>query len=84
MPRIAAYRQKPMHLNEARELLRNKEECDIRVFKMSTGEPITYKDVVCTGWDIRKGVHRIKLPNGQRRTFRDIMLISYNGHSIFL
>lgn len=73
-----------IHLKDAIALLESGEPCDLRVWKLSTGDIIEYKGVRCQGSHWRGGCHRVVLPNGYWRELRDITLHRINGMDVFL
>ena len=56
---------------------------DLRLWKLSTGDILTYKGVVCFSVHRRGGTHKVRFPNGQIREFRDITLFEINGKTIY-
>lgn len=42
-------RQYSIHIKDAVALLESGERCDLRVWKLSTGDVLSYRDVVCIG-----------------------------------
>lgn len=76
---------KSIHINDARKILDSGQPCNLRVWKLSTGDIIVYKDVRCIGSHFRGGIHRIVLPNSMLvREFRDVTLFEINGMKVFL
>lgn len=74
-----------IHLNDARKILDSGQPCNLRVWKLSTGDILEYKGVRCVGSHFRGGIHRILLPNSQLlREFRDVTLFEINGMKVFL
>lgn len=72
-----------MHWKDAVTLLETGRPCDLKVWKLSTGDIIHYKGAVCIGSHWRGGTHRIRLPASQLvREFRDITLFEINGYEI--
>lgn len=72
-----------MHWLDALALLESGIPCDIKVWKLSTGDIIEYRRVVCIGSFFRRGTHRILLPHSNLpREFRDITLFEINGYEI--
>ena len=55
----------------------------LRLWKLSTGDILTYKGVVCISVHRRGGTHKVRFPNGQIREFRDITLFEINGKTIY-
>lgn len=78
-------KRRVIHRKEAIRLLESGEPCDLKVWKLSTGDIIEYKGVQCIGSHWRGGCHRIKLPvSGQIREFRDITMFNFNGMEVYL
>lgn len=74
---------KCIYWKDAITLLEAGQPCDLKVWKLSTGDIIQYKGAVCIGRHWRGGTHRIKLPASQLvREFRDITLFEINGYEI--
>lgn len=68
---------------DAIALLESGKPCTLKVWKLSTGDIITYRNAVCIGQSFRKGVHRIRVEGSSLiREFRDITLFEINGHEI--
>ena len=66
---------KAIHKNDAILLLEDKQPHNLKVWKLSTGDIIEYKEATCIGGFNRKGTHRILLPlSGVIREFRDFTL----------
>lgn len=75
---------KVIHLRDAITLLESGVPCTLKVWKLSTGDILTYRDVVCIGSHWRGGTHRIRLPQSHLiREFRDITLFEINNFTIF-
>lgn len=73
-----------IHYKDAIALLESGKRVNLRVWKLSTGEIIDYRDVVCIGSHWRGGTHMIQLPySGLIREFRDITLFEINGMEIY-
>ncbi len=73
-----------IHIKDAIALLESGKRVNLRVWKLSTGDIIDYRDVVCIGGHWRGGTHRIMLPySGLVREFRDITLFEINGMEIY-
>lgn len=76
---------KAIHLNDARKILDSGQPCNLRVWKLKTGDILVYKGVSCIGSHFRGGTHRILLPNSMViREFRDVTLFEINGMEVFL
>ncbi len=72
-----------IHWRDAMTLLESGIPVDLKVWKLSSGDIIEYKQAVCTGFHWRKGIHRIIcLSSRLPRAFRDITLFEINGHEI--
>lgn len=77
-------KRRAIQMKDAIQLLESGEPCDLRVWKLSTGDIIDYKGVRCQGAHWRGGCHRVRLKNGYWREFRDITLFEINGMSVYL
>ena len=76
---------KVIHQKDAIRLLDSGEPCNLKVWKLSTGDIIEYKRVTCAGGHWRGGTHKIMLPDsGLLREFRTITMHSINGMEIYL
>lgn len=72
-----------IHWKDAIALLESGQPCTLKVWKLSTGDIITYPGAVCTGGHWRKGTHNIVCQGSAlHRTFRDIVLFEINGYEI--
>lgn len=75
---------KVMHYKDAMLLLESGQPCDLKLWKMSTGDILEYRGAVCIGTHWRGGTHRVRLPQSQViREFRDITLFEINGYEIY-
>lgn len=69
--------------HDAFRLLESRHACELKVWELSTGNILVYRDAVCIGSHWRGGVHRIRLSaSGEIRAFRDITLFEINGYEI--
>lgn len=76
---------KAIHMKDAIRLLETGQPCTLRLWKMSTGDILIYKDVRCVSAHWRGGTHLVKLPmSGVLRRLRDIAMFEINGMSIYL
>lgn len=74
---------KCIHWKDAIALIESKQPVTIKVWKLSTGDIITYPNAVCIGSHWRGGTHRIRLQGSNLiREFRDISLFEINGYEI--
>lgn len=74
---------KCLHWKDAIRLLESGQQVTVRVWKLSTGDILTYRNVVCIGSHWRAGTHRIRLPESNLiREFRDISLFEINGYEV--
>ncbi len=72
-----------LHWRDAIALLEAGEPCDIKVWKLSTGDILRYRGAVCIGAHWREGSHRVRLPDSHLiRKFRDITLFEINGYEV--
>ena len=73
-----------IHIKDAIALLESGRRVNLRVWKLSTGDILDYRDAVCIGSHWRGGTHCIQLPySGLIREFRDITLFEINGMEIY-
>lgn len=74
---------KCLHWKDAIALLESKQPVTLKVWKLSTGDILIYRNAVCIGSHWRGGTHRIRLPESNMiREFRDITLFEINGYEI--
>ena len=74
-----------LHLKDALRLLEDGQPHDLRLWKMSTGDILTYRGAVCTKGHRRSGTHKVLLPtSGLMREFRDITLFEIDNLKIYL
>ena len=79
-----ALKQTSIHRLDALRLLEDGEPHKLRVWKLSTGDILTYTDAVCMGRHTVAGTHRVKLrESGQVRCLRDILLFEIDDLSVF-
>lgn len=77
--------QKSIHKRDALRLLEDRKPHTIRVWKLSTGDILQYKDCVCHSAERRRGTHKIKIPKSSViREFRDITLFEIDNLSVYL
>jgi hypothetical protein len=70
---------------DALRWLESGEPCTLRLWKMSTGDILTYVDARCVGSHWRGGTHSVRLPKSELiRMFRDVALFEINGFKIFM
>lgn len=76
---------KALHRRDAFRLLEDGKPHVLRVWKISTGDILHYKNAVCSGMNKRGGTHRISIPlSGVIREFRDITLFEIDGLKVYL
>lgn len=73
-----------IHQRDAIRLLEDGQPHDLRVWKMSTGDILSYRQVVCISTHRRGGTHRVKFPSGEIREFRDISMFEIDNLKIYL
>ena len=74
-----------IHKNDAMRLLESGVPCNLKLWKLSTGDILEYKDAVCVGSHWRGGTHKVMLPKSNAiRMFRDITLFEINNMTIYL
>ncbi len=73
-----------IHWRDAVAMLESQLPVTVKCWKLSTGDIITYRDVICIGSHWRGGIHRLKLPESNlTRTVRDITIFEINGYEIY-
>ena len=72
-----------IHYKDAFALLETRVPVNLRLWKLSTGDILEYKGVVCISEYRRGGTHKVRFPNGEIREFRDVTLFEINGKKIF-
>jgi len=73
-----------IHIKDAVALLEAGYPCDLRLWKLSTGDILHYRGAVCIGGHWRRGTHRVRLPeSGLIREFRDVTLFEINNMTIY-
>ncbi len=74
---------KCLHWRDAITLLESGLPVTLKVWKLTTGDILEYRNVKCIGGHWRKGTHRIELPESHLiREFRDITLFEINGFEV--
>ena len=68
---------------------RVKQPVDITVIRATkqhgkVGELMEYRGVTALEGNFKKGLHRVRFPNGQIRAFKWWQLVSINGNTIYL
>ena len=73
-----------LHLRDALRLLEDGKPHRLRVWKLSTGDILTYTEARCVGGWKRRGTHKIRLPKSNLiREFRDITLFEIDDLHIY-
>ena len=82
---MASKQYATIHRRDAFRLLEDGQPHQLRLWKISTGDILHYKDATYVGQNRRGGTHTIRLmDSGQIRTFRDITLFNIDGHPIYI
>lgn len=77
-------KMRKIYLKDALRLLEDKGAHDLKVWKLSTGDILSYKGAVCVGGWSRGGTHRVKLPQSALiREFRDVTLFEVDGMEVY-
>lgn len=77
--------ERSIHKLDALRLLEDGNAHDLKVWKFSNGEIISYTDTVCIGRRTRKGIHRVRVEqSGQIREFRDCTLFEIDDLSVYM
>lgn len=72
-----------IHWRDAITLLESRQPVTLRLWKLSTGDILTYPGVTCIGSHWRGGTHKVIFPDSNLiREFRDITLFEINGFEI--
>lgn len=75
--------RKCIHWKDAIALLESRQPCDLKLWKLSTGDILTYRGAVCLSTHWRGGTHLVLLPaSNLAREIRDITLFEINGYEI--
>lgn len=70
--------------DDALRLLEDGEPHKLRVWKLSTGDILTYENAVCIGGHRRRGTHRVRTAKSALvREFRDVTLFEIDDLKIF-
>lgn len=73
-----------IHLQDALRLLEDGEPHKLRLWKLSTGDILTYEEARCTSRHTRGGTHKVRLPrSGLLREFRDVTLFEIDDMRIY-
>lgn len=73
-----------IHRKDAMRLLRDGKSHHLRLWKISTGDILTYRQAVYIGAHQRKGVIRVRLlPSKQIRAFREFALFEIDNLKIY-
>ena len=74
-----------IHRKDAIRLLEDKHPHTLRLWKLSTGDILTYRNVTCVGGWNRRGIHRVRFPNSNLiREFRDVTLFEIDNLKIYM
>ena len=73
-----------IHRNDAMRLLEDGQPHTLRLWKLSTGDILEYKDAVCTSHHTEGGTHNVRLPrSGLVRKLRDVSVFEIDGMNIY-
>lgn len=73
-----------IHKNDALRLLEDGQPHDLMLWKMTTGDILSYEGAICTSHHTEGGTHNVKLPkSGLLRKFRDVMLFNIDGMDVY-
>lgn len=76
---------KAIHMKDAVKLLKDRQPHRLRVWKMQTGDILTYKDAVYVGSNERGGTVTVRLLRSRQvRTFRKICFFEIDNLNIYL
>lgn len=77
--------RKAIHMKEAVAMLRDRKPHQLRVWKLSTGDIITYKEAVFMGSNERGGTITVRVPRSrQTRSFRRVCMFEIDNLKIYL
>lgn len=75
---------KAIHLADAIRLLSDRQPHTLRLWKLSTGDILTYESVTLQGTWKRGGLQRVRFPrSGEIRAFRDVSLFEIDGLAVY-
>lgn len=78
-------KQKALHLHDALRLLKDGEPHRLKVWKLSTGDLLTYTDARFVGGHTTRGAVRVRLPNsGLIRQFKDVALCEIDDLTVYI
>lgn len=78
-------KDRTIHQSEAFEILKDRQPHKLRLWKLSTGDILTYPQAVMIGRSPRYGNTRVHLlPSHQVREFRDVTLFEIDDMRIYL
>lgn len=78
-------RKGAIHVSQALLLLESGKPCDLRLWKLATGDILRYEQVQCIGHFYRGGTYKVVFPlSRQIRRFRTFTLFEINGMEIYL
>lgn len=76
--------QKSIHRADAIRLLEDGQPHKLRLWKIATGDILTYHAATFVGAHKKAGTHRVRLePSGVIRAFRDVTLFEIDDLSIY-
>ena len=82
---MASKQYTTIHRRDAFRLLEDGQPHQQRLWKISTGDILHYKEASFVGLNRRGGTHRIRIPlSGVIREFRDITLFEIDGLRVYM
>ena len=82
---MASKQYTTIYRRDAFRLLEDGQPHQLRLWKISTGDILHYKEATFVGQNRRGGTHRIRIPlSGVIREFRDITLFEIDGLRIYM
>ena len=82
---MASQQLTTIHRRDAFRLLEDGQPHQLRLWTISTGDILHYKDATYVGQNRRSSTHRIRIPlSGVIREFRDITLFEIDGLRIYM
>ena len=82
---MASKQYTTIHRRDAFRRLEDRQPHQLRLWKISTGDILHYKEATFVGQNRRGGTHRIRIPlSGVIREFRDITLFEIDGLRVYM
>lgn len=73
-----------IHKNDAFKLLEDGQPHKLQLWKISTGDILTYHNAICLNKFTRGGTHKVRIPRSEViREFRDVTLFKIDNLEIY-